>query len=62
MGCVPKKVMFNAAALCEAMRHDAKGYGFDVTVNRFSVRPLRRLRVTPSDSRRPAVARLERPA
>ncbi len=30
VGCVPKKVMFNAASMAEAL-HDARGYGFDVT-------------------------------
>ncbi|KAL0074345.1 alternative NADP(H) dehydrogenase [Phycomyces blakesleeanus] len=29
VGCVPKKVMWNAASIAEALR-DAKGYGFDV--------------------------------
>ncbi len=29
VGCVPKKVMFNAADMAE-MLHDAQGYGFDV--------------------------------
>jgi glutathione reductase (NADPH) len=28
-GCVPKKVMFNAASIAE-MLHDARGYGFDI--------------------------------
>ncbi len=30
-GCVPKKVMYNAASLAEGLR-DAAGYGFDVSV------------------------------
>ncbi len=34
VGCVPKKVMFNAAGIAEAL-HDAKGYGFDVSVDGF---------------------------
>lgn len=34
VGCVPKKVMWNAASLAEAMQ-DATGYGFDVAVNGF---------------------------
>jgi len=31
VGCVPKKLMWNAAALAEAI-HEAAGYGFDVTL------------------------------
>ncbi len=34
VGCVPKKVMWNAAEVASALA-DAKGYGFDVSVNRF---------------------------
>jgi glutathione reductase (NADPH) len=34
VGCVPKKVMFNAASIAEAL-HDAKGYGFDVSIDGF---------------------------
>jgi glutathione reductase (NADPH) len=34
VGCVPKKVMWNAAAIAHALR-DARGYGFDVMVNDF---------------------------
>ena len=33
VGCVPKKVMFEAATLNEYL-HDMREYGFDVTVNR----------------------------
>lgn len=33
-GCVPKKVMWYAGAMAHALR-DAKGYGFDVTLNSF---------------------------
>ena len=32
VGCVPKKVMFNAAAIADAV-HDASDYGFDVKLN-----------------------------
>jgi glutathione reductase (NADPH) len=32
VGCVPKKVMWNAAQIAEAA-HDAAGYGFDLVVN-----------------------------
>ena len=35
MGCVPKKVMSNAASIAESL-HDASDYGFDVTVHGFS--------------------------
>jgi glutathione reductase (NADPH) len=35
VGCVPKKVMWNAASVAHALR-DAHGYGFDVLVNDFS--------------------------
>jgi glutathione reductase (NADPH) len=34
VGCVPKKVMFNAAAIAEAMK-DAASYGFDLTQHGF---------------------------
>ena len=34
IGCVPKKVMWFASEIAEAM-HTAAGYGFDVTVNNF---------------------------
>ena len=35
VGCVPKKVMWNAASVAHALR-DARGYGFDVLVNDFN--------------------------
>lgn len=35
VGCVPKKVMWSTSRIAEFL-HDAKGYGFDVTVNGFS--------------------------
>ena len=31
VGCVPKKIMWNAAAIAESL-HDAKAYGFDLSV------------------------------
>lgn len=31
VGCVPKKIMWSAASIAEAI-HDARGYGFDVTL------------------------------
>ncbi len=34
VGCVPKKVLFNAASIGEALR-DAAGYGFDIEVGGF---------------------------
>ncbi|MYN13345.1 glutathione-disulfide reductase [Pusillimonas sp. TS35] len=35
VGCVPKKVMWHAAQVAEAIRHYGPDYGFDTTVNRF---------------------------
>jgi len=43
VGCVPKKIMWNAAAVAEAL-HDAKGYGFDVSVERLDWARLKRAR------------------
>ena len=43
VGCVPKKVMWNAAGLAHALR-DAKGYGFDVMLNHFDWQHLTRVR------------------
>ncbi|MEA1063036.1 glutathione-disulfide reductase [Apirhabdus apintestini] len=34
VGCVPKKVMWYAAQISEAIRHYGPDYGFDVTLNR----------------------------
>ncbi len=34
VGCVPKKIMWNAASVAHAL-DDAKGYGFDITKNGF---------------------------
>jgi len=34
VGCVPKKIMWNAATVAHVL-HDAKGYGFDITQNNF---------------------------
>jgi glutathione reductase (NADPH) len=34
VGCVPKKVMWNAASIAHAL-HDAKGYGFDIRFEGF---------------------------
>lgn len=31
VGCVPKKVMWNAASIAELLKHDAKQYGFEGT-------------------------------
>ena len=39
IGCVPKKVMWFASEIAGAL-DDAKGYGFDVTVNNFSWKKL----------------------
>jgi len=35
VGCVPKKVMWHAAQVAEAIRHYGPDYGFDTTVNHF---------------------------
>lgn len=43
VGCVPKKVMFNAASLAEAL-HDAAEYGFDVTLGAHDWALLKRKR------------------
>ncbi len=43
IGCVPKKVMWNAASIAHALR-DAQGYGFDVMVNDFDWSALVRKR------------------
>jgi glutathione reductase (NADPH) len=42
-GCVPKKIMFNAAAIAEVIR-DARDYGFDVGEQSFSWSTLKRAR------------------
>jgi glutathione reductase (NADPH) len=43
VGCVPKKVFFNAASLADALR-DATNYGFDVEVRGFDWSSLRERR------------------
>ena len=43
VGCVPKKIMWNAASLAEAL-HDAPDYGFDVEVNGHDWTALKRRR------------------
>lgn len=35
VGCVPKKVMWNAAQIADAIHRYGPDYGFDTTVNRF---------------------------
>ncbi|WP_209300333.1 glutathione-disulfide reductase [Pusillimonas noertemannii] len=35
VGCVPKKVMWHAAQVAEAIHHYGPDYGFDATLNRF---------------------------
>ena len=42
-GCVPKKILFNAASVAEAVR-DARAYGFDVDVRAFDWNALKRRR------------------
>lgn len=39
VGCVPKKVMWNASSIAQAMR-DAEGYGFKVNLHEFSWKKL----------------------
>ncbi|GAB7213911.1 hypothetical protein OS42_05220 [Dickeya oryzae] len=36
VGCVPKKIMWHAAQIAEAIHHYGPDYGFDVTVNQFN--------------------------
>ncbi|PLV57816.1 glutathione-disulfide reductase [Erwinia sp. B116] len=36
VGCVPKKVMWHAAQIAEAINHYGPDYGFDTTVNQFN--------------------------
>src|SRR6185295_5967239 len=40
LGCVPKKIMWNAATLAESI-HDASGYGFDVSIGAHDWRRLK---------------------
>jgi glutathione reductase (NADPH) len=42
-GCVPKKIMFNAASIAEVLR-DARDYGFDLGANGFSWSTIKRAR------------------
>lgn len=43
VGCVPKKIMWSTSSMLENL-HDAKGYGFDVSVNRFSWNAIKQSR------------------
>lgn len=43
VGCVPKKIMYNAAAIAEIV-HDSPGYGFDLELQRFDWARLKRAR------------------
>ncbi|HWG76075.1 MAG TPA: glutathione-disulfide reductase [Steroidobacteraceae bacterium] len=43
VGCVPKKVMWNAAQIAATL-HDAAGYGFDVSIGRHDWSALKRRR------------------
>ena len=43
VGCVPKKVMWNAASIAETLR-DAPDYGFDITVNSFDWATIKQAR------------------
>lgn len=44
VGCVPKKVMWHAAQIAEAIHHYGPDYGFDATVHRFDWAALVRSR------------------
>ena len=44
VGCVPKKVMWNAASIAELLHHDAKEYGFDVSSSKLDFRTLKEKR------------------
>ncbi|MDH3672138.1 MAG: glutathione-disulfide reductase [Gammaproteobacteria bacterium] len=43
VGCVPKKVMWNTSTIAEVL-HDAKDYGFDITVQGFSWPTIKKAR------------------
>jgi glutathione reductase (NADPH) len=43
VGCVPKKVMWNTSTIAEVL-HDAKDYGFDITVQEFSWPTIKKAR------------------
>jgi glutathione reductase (NADPH) len=43
VGCVPKKIMYNAASVAEAL-HDAAGYGFELGASSFEWSRLKRAR------------------
>ncbi|MGX7243975.1 glutathione-disulfide reductase [Enterococcus quebecensis] len=40
VGCVPKKVMWQASSMMEMMKRDTEGYGFDVELKAFSFKEL----------------------
>ena len=40
VGCVPKKIMWQAGSMREMMKRDAAGYGFDVEVKTFDFKKL----------------------
>ena len=40
VGCVPKKIMWNAADVAHVLHHDAAGYGFDISINGFNWQTL----------------------
>ena len=40
VGCVPKKVMWQASSMMEMMERDTAGYGFDVEIENFSFKQL----------------------
>lgn len=40
VGCVPKKVMWQASSMVEMIRRDASNYGIDATINTFNFKKL----------------------
>ena len=45
-GCVPKKAMWYGATIADQLKHDVKGYGFDVEVKGFNWATLKQKRAT----------------
>ena len=43
VGCVPKKVMWNAASVAETL-HDASDYGFDIEIKEFNWQKVKQSR------------------
>ena len=60
VGCVPKKVMWNAA-FCKEMIHQAEGYGYTVGETTLSMPALKKKRKGPRTSSKKAAGN-EQPA